>query len=198
MAQNTLQTKGMLCDPGDHFKGAYEVEQKYAVTDLSAIRIQLESRGAIPFTLGNTEQDCFYDLPDRRLANNNQQHVLRIMRPSNRVLWISKGPGPDKCVSMDLEDAEKAKAMITSLGFEEVEFLEKQRDIYFLGKFHITLDTLPALGHFAELAIMTDDTTKLAGFEQEITELAASLSLSPDTLQTQSYRAMQKAKAVIS
>ncbi|KZK90470.1 CYTH domain protein [Pseudovibrio sp. Ad46] len=193
MTGTDLQTKGMLCDPGDHFKGIYEVERKYAVADLEVIRSQLEARGAVPFTLGNTEQDIFYDLADRRLANNNQQHVLRVMRPSGRALWISKGPGPDKCISMDMADADQTNAMILSLGFEEVERLEKKRDIYFLGKFHITLDEVPDLGRFVELAIMTDDADMLSQHEQEIGELANSFNLSSNALQTQSYRAMQQA-----
>ncbi|MGH0001972.1 class IV adenylate cyclase [Pseudovibrio ascidiaceicola] len=193
MTGTDLQTKGMLCDPGDHFTGIYEVERKYAVADLEVIRSQLEARGAVPFTLGNTEQDVFYDLADSRLANNNQQHVLRVMRPSGRALWISKGPGPDKCISMDLADADQANAMILSLGFEEVERLEKKRDIYFLDKFHLTLDELPGLGRFVELAIMTNDADKLAQYEREIGELADSFNLSSNALQTQSYRAMQQA-----
>ncbi|WP_109314891.1 class IV adenylate cyclase [Pseudovibrio ascidiaceicola] len=193
MTGTDLQTKGMLCDPGDHFTGIYEVERKYAVADLEVIRCQLEARGAAPFTLGNTEQDIFYDLADSRLAKNNQQHVLRVMRPSGRVLWISKGPGPDKCISMDLADADQANAMILSLGFEEVERLEKKRDIYFLDKFHLTLDELPGLGRFVELAIMTNDADKLAQYEQEIGELADSFNLSSDALQNQSYRAMKQA-----
>ncbi|WP_108820432.1 class IV adenylate cyclase [Pseudovibrio sp. Alg231-02] len=193
MTGTDLQTKGMLCDPGDHFIGIYEVERKYAVADLEVIRSQLEARGAVPFTLGNAEQDIFYDLADRRLANNNQQHVLRVMRPSGRALWISKGPGPDKCISMDMADADQTNAMILSLGFEEVERLEKKRDIYFLGKFHVTLDELPDLGRFVELAIMTDDADMLSQHEQEIGELANSFNLSSNALQTQSYRAMQQA-----
>ncbi|KZL27399.1 class IV adenylate cyclase [Pseudovibrio sp. WM33] len=193
MTGTDLQTKGMLCDPGDHFIGIYEVERKYAVADLEVIRSQLEARGAVPFTLGNTEQDIFYDLADRRLANNNQQHVLRVMHPSGRALWISKGPGPDKCISMDMADADQTNAMILSLGFEEVERLEKKRDIYFLGKFHVTLDELPDLGRFVELAIMTDDADMLSQHEQEIGELADSFNLSLNALQTQSYRTMQQA-----
>lgn len=193
MAATDLQTKGMLCDPGDHFTGAYEVERKYAVTNLEALRGQLEAKGAVPFTLGNQEQDIFYDLPDRRLANNDQQHVLRYMQPSGRVLWISKGPGPDKCVAMDLDDIAKAQAMITSIGFEEVERLVKQRDIYFLGKFHVTLDVLPGLGAFVELAIMTNNAAKLADYAKEVEALASDFGLHPNALQTQSYRSMFKA-----
>ncbi len=188
-----LKAKGMLCDPGDHFVGTYEVERKYAVADLEAVRTQVEARGGVPFTLGNMEQDIFYDLPDRRLVKNDQHHILRVMRPSGRALWISKGPGPDKCIAMDLEDAEQANAMILSLGFEEVEQLVKKRDIYFLGKFHMTLDEVPDLGHFVELAIMTDDAHKLEVYECEIEKLASSFGLTEDALQSLSYRSMQKA-----
>ncbi|KZL15474.1 CYTH domain protein [Pseudovibrio axinellae] len=190
MVTTDLQTKGMLCEPGDHFIGAYEVERKYALSDLEALRTQLEAKGAMPFTLGNQELDIFYDLPDKRLASNDQQHVLRQMQPSGRVLWISKGPGPDKCVAMDLHDGEKAQAMIISLGFEEIERLEKRRDIYFLDKFHVTLDVLPQLGAFAEIAIMTDDTSKLEDYAHEVEALAKEFNFSQQALQTQSYRSM--------
>ena len=67
---------------------------------------------------------------------------------------------------------------------------EQQRDIWFLGDFHVTLDHVPNLGDFVELAVMTDDEASLSGWATRIEALAAELGLSADALQTRSYRAM--------
>lgn len=78
----SLASRGMLVDPGDHFKGRFEVERKYRVDDLSSIRVKLEELGAVAFTLGNREHDILFDHPDRRLERNNQHQSLRAMTPS--------------------------------------------------------------------------------------------------------------------
>ena len=86
----SLETKGMLTDPGVHFVGRFEVERKFRVPDIEAVWQKLREQNAVAFTLGNAEVDIFLDLPDGRLENNNQFHTLRHMQPSGRVLWISK------------------------------------------------------------------------------------------------------------
>lgn len=187
---SALARKGMLADPGDHFKGRYEVERKYAVPDRAEITARLEARDAIAFTLGNRETDIFLDWPDGRLAAAGKQQVLRLMQPSERVLWFVKGPAPDECIATDLEDFSKARAMLAALGCVETDRVEKQRDIFFLGDFHITLDRVPGLGDFVELAVMTDDEQSLPGWADKIEQLAATLDLLPERLQTRSYRAM--------
>jgi len=185
-----LAAKGMLADPGDHFAGRFEVERKYAVADPERIRADIESRGAVPFTLANRETDIFLDWPDGRLAAAGKQQVVRSMQPSNRVLWFVKGPKPDECIATDMEDFDKALAMLAAVGCNEIDRVEKQRDIWFLGDFHVTLDHVPSLGDFVELAVMTDDEASLSGWAAKIDDLAAELGLSADALQTRSYRAM--------
>lgn len=190
MADAPIDRKGMLCDPGDHFAGRFEVERKYAVDDLATLRKRILAMGAVPFTLGNHETDLFYDAVDARLAADGRQQVLRHMQPSGRVLWMVKGPGPDECVAMDLADFAKARLMLEALGYRETGRLEKQRDIYFLGAFHLTLDRLPTLGAFVEIAVMSDDETALAGWRREIDALAGRLELPAASLQSRSYREM--------
>ncbi|MEO4042513.1 class IV adenylate cyclase [Hoeflea sp. CAU 1731] len=180
----------MLVDPGDHFTGRFEVERKFAVDDLSVMRVRLEALAAVPFVLGNHETDIFLDTPDRCLAVNRQQQVLRLMEPSQRVLWISKGPGADACVAMDLEQFDRALEMLSSLGFEETGRVVKHRDIYFVGDFHVTLDQVPRLGAFVELAVMTDDENALPSWTVKIDAFAEKLALAPSSLRTRSYRAM--------
>jgi len=188
--RNNLAAKGMLADPGDHFKGRFEVERKYAVSDPAGIRTRLEDRGAVPFTLQNRETDIFLDWPDGRLAASGKQQVVRSMQPSSRVLWFVKGPKPDECIATDMEDFDKALSMLASLGCIEIDRVEKRRDIWFLGDFHVTLDHVPGLGDFVELAVMTDDEASLASWVARIEALAADFGLSPKALQARSYRAM--------
>ncbi len=180
----------MLCDPGEHFQGRYEVEHKYQVENLAHIRDQIEQLGGGAFMLGNHETDIYFDMDDRRLTENDQAVCLRSMAPSGRVLWISKGPGPDRCVAMDLHDADKAVEMLTSLGFFEILRIEKARDLYFLGALHVTLDEVPGLGPFVEIAAMTDDEHALGGLRQKIEVLAIKLGLSPANREARSYRTM--------
>lgn len=185
-----LSTKGMLADPGDHFKGRFEVERKFRVDDLAVVRERLTHSGAIPFTIGNFETDVFFDLADGRLEANNQFHTLRHMLPSGRVLWISKGPAKDECVAMDLSDYDKAVAMLTSLGFRELRRISKKRDIYFIDEFHVTLDDVTGLGTFVELAVMTDDEDALPALRDKTQEAAERLGLSGFIEEESSYRKM--------
>ncbi|WP_306150442.1 MULTISPECIES: class IV adenylate cyclase [unclassified Roseibium] len=190
MPQETrdLETKGMLADPGTHFVGRFEVERKFRVADLEAVRQELEMRNAVAFTLGNAEVDIFLDLSDSRLERNNQVHTLRHMQPSGRVLWISKGPKKDECVAMDLPGIGKARSMLKSLGFEEKWKISKKRDIYFLGDFHVTLDVVDGLGSFVEVAAMTDDENQLPGLRLGIQDVVDDLDLTHHQEETGSYR----------
>ncbi len=185
-----LARQGMLADPGDHFKGRFEVEQKFAVDDLSPVRQTLADMKAVAFTLGNAEVDVFFDHPDGQLAQNGQVQVLRHMQPSGRVLWISKGPQPDECVAMDLSDFDQATAMLRSIGFIETTSIQKKRDIYFWNDLHITLDDVASLGTFVELAIMTDDEKRLASLDQKLSRAAAQLGLRGESREKRSYRQM--------
>lgn len=185
---SNLATKGMLAEPGDHFKGRYEVERKFWVEDLARFEALICQQGAIPFTIGNSETDIFFDLPDGRLEANNQFHTLRHMLPSDRVLWISKGPAKDECIAMDLPDFDKAAAMLTSLGYGEVRRISKNRDIYFFEDFHITLDDVKGLGTFVELAVMTDEKDDLPILREKVQLAAEKLKLTQFTEETRSYR----------
>jgi len=187
-ASADLARKGMLADPGEHFVGRFEVEFKFRVKALGDIRARLETLGATPFALGNVETDTFLDLEDDRLTRNGQSHVLRHMRPSERVLWISKGPARDECVAMDLPDHAKAAEMLRSLGFVEQMTIRKRRDIYFLDRCHVTLDDVDGLGMFVEVAAMTDDEAALPAVRDELAGEIKRLGLAEADRIHRSYR----------
>lgn len=186
--QAVLASKGMLCDPGDHFSGRFEVERKFRVSDPDALRRLLEEAGAEPFTLGNQETDIFMDTEVGLLQSAGRRMILRHMSPSNRVLWIIKGPRRDECVAVDMSDFDKARSMFVSLGYIETGRLEKRRDIYFVGAMHVTLDSIPGLADFAEISAMTDDEAALERLQRDIDNLAARFGLTSKSRETRSYR----------
>ncbi len=185
-----LNKKGMLCDPGEHFAGRFEVERKFRIGDPAVLCGRVCSLGGKAFAVGNIELDLFFDTPDGRLDRAGLQQVVRHMQPSGRVLWIIKGPGEDACLATDLPEFAKACDMLAALGYRETGRLQKRRDIYFLGDFHVTLDDVPGLGNFAELSVMTDDEAALAGWRERIDTMCDELGLEADAEETRSYRDM--------
>jgi adenylate cyclase class 2 len=121
-------------------------------------------------------------------ARAEKSQIIRTKSPSGIRLWIVKGPGPDRCEAVNITDADKAISMVRTLGYQQVLTIDKRRSIYFLGPFHLTLDSLAGIGDFAELAIMTDDEERLPAFRQQLLALADQLGLSPDAQEPRSYR----------
>ncbi|CNI26705.1 class IV adenylate cyclase [Yersinia pekkanenii] len=171
-----------------HFVGKYEVELKFHVLSLSQLHEQLAIHQATPFTLNNHEKDIYLEANGADLAAKQISMVLREMNPSGIRLWIVKGPGTERCEASNVEDIAKVQSMLATLGYQPAFTLEKQRSIYFIGKFHVTVDSLAGLGNFAEIAIMTDDTAALDGLKAECRHLADTLGLLPEQQENRSYR----------
>ena len=176
-----------------HFNGKFEVELKYRLTDRDTFWARLHAKSPEVMLEDNLEHDCYFDSPSASLKSENKSLCIREMQPSGIMLWIVKGPEKDRCEAVDISDSDRAKSMLFTMGFERVLELHKTRSIYFLGEFHITVDTLAGVGDFAELAIMTDDEASLARYKSELLALAASLGLTPDMEEHNSYRQLQEA-----
>ncbi|MEH6530922.1 MAG: class IV adenylate cyclase [Photobacterium frigidiphilum] len=175
----------------EHFKGKYEVELKYRLTSKKQFLSYLQAMNPEVMLEDNLEHDCYFDCVSNPLKNQNKSVCIRDMQPSGIKLWIVKGPEADRCEAVNITDSDKAKSMLLTMGFNLVLELRKTRSIYFIGKFHATVDHLEGLGDFAELAIMTDDESMLAQYKQELLELAAKLGLTDAQLESRSYREMQ-------
>ncbi|MEZ9385913.1 class IV adenylate cyclase [Vibrio lentus] len=174
----------------NHFQGKYEVELKYRIDSKSDF---LEVLRLIPHEVmleDNVECDWYFDLSDKALHADNKSVCIRTMEPSGIKLWIVKGPESDRCEATNITDASKARSMLETMGFEVVLKAEKTRSIYFVGDFHITVDSLPGIGDFAEFAIMTDDESTLSAYKVELEVLANKFGLASTALQTKSYKQM--------
>lgn len=174
----------------DHFQGKYEVELKYRLTSKSGFLETLNQTHHEVMLENNTESDCYFDTPDLALEAQNKSLCIRTMAPSGIKLWIVKGPEEDRCEATDISDADKALSMLETMGYEIVLKATKSRSIYFVGEFHITLDTLANIGDFAEFAIMTDDESKLSKYREQLEALAAKFGLTQFDLETKSYKEM--------
>lgn len=173
-----------------HFQGKYEVELKYRLHSKSTFLETLVSMPHEVMLRDNTESDWYFDRPDKSLESENKSLCIRTMEPSGIKLWIVKGPEPDRCEATNITDASNAKSMLETMGFEVVLKAEKTRSIYFVGEFHITVDSLEGIGDFAEFAIMTNDESMLAEYQSQLEALAKQFGLTESALQTQSYKQM--------
>ena len=176
-----------------HFSGKFEVELKYRLLDRDAFFAVLQTRNPEVMLEDNLEHDCYFDLASHSLISGYKSLCIREMQPSGIMLWIVKGPEKDRCEAVNITDATKAKSMLHTLGYECVLEIKKRRSIYFLGKFHLTLDNLDGLGDFAELAIMTDDEALLPEFEAQLLQLATELGLCEAQRELLSYRQLSQA-----
>ena len=176
-----------------HFSGKFEVELKYRLLDRDAFFAVLQTRNPEVMLEDNLEHDCYFDLASHSLISEHKSLCIREMQPSGIMLWIVKGPEKDRCEAVNITDATKAKSMLHTLGYECVLEIKKRRSIYFLGKFHLTLDNLDGLGDFAELAIMTDDEALLPEFEVQLLQLATELGLCEAQRELLSYRQLSQA-----
>ncbi|MGI2066847.1 class IV adenylate cyclase [Shewanella sp. MF08487] len=175
-----------------HFSGKFEVELKYRLVDRDTFFAVLQTRNPEVMLEDNLEHDCYFDLASHSLISGYKSLCIREMQPSGIMLWIVKGPEKDRCEAVNITDATKAKSMLHTLGYECVLEIKKRRSIYFLGKFHLTLDYLDGLGDFAELAIMTDDEALLPEFEAQLLQLATDLGLCEAQRELLSYRQLSQ------
>jgi adenylate cyclase class 2 len=179
----------------DHFQGKFEVELKYRLRSKSEF---MEILNQIPHEVmlqDNIERDWYFDVPEKSLQAENKSLCIRTMEPSGINLWIVKGPDPDRCEATNITNARNAISMLQTMGYEVVLKAKKVRSIYFVGEFHITVDSLAGIGDFAEFAIMTDDEAQLPRFKSELEALASKFGLTQSELQTRSYKQMFEERA---
>ncbi|MDO6543874.1 class IV adenylate cyclase [Photobacterium sanguinicancri] len=174
----------------EHFEGKFEVELKYRLASKSQFLETLNSMKHEVMLQDNLESDWYFDTPEQHLLVNNKSLCIREMEPSGIKLWIVKGPEADRCEATNITDANKAKSMLNTMGYNLVLSMKKTRSIYFVGQFHITVDNLDGVGDFAEFAIMTNDESLLESYRSELIHLASQFGLTSNELEHKSYRVL--------
>lgn len=131
-----------------------EIEAKFYINKLSKIEARLQKLEARLIQTRVHEKNLRFDTPDQNLRKEGR--VLRL-RQDDAARMTYKGPSEKNEGIMSrteiefiVEDFEKARQFLESLGYELVIFYEKHRSTYELDNTHIMLDELP-YGNFVEI-----------------------------------------------
>lgn len=170
-----------------------EVEVKFLVADLPAVRARLAAVGAGMSAARVYERNVRYDTADEALLG--RQALLRL-RQDTRVRLTFKGLAAQDAASeakvreeleVSVSDFDTLALILTRLGFAAVQTYEKYRETWHLGDVEVVLDELP-FGNFVELEGPSDESLKAVavalGFEWSQRVLANYLALMELTRRT--------------
>lgn len=170
----------------------YEVELKVAA-DLEAVRARLEERGA---TVESevVQEDTYYDAPHRSFPETDE--ALRVRRESSGGRTESrltyKGPlveAESKTrteVETGVESGEDADDILTSLGFESVATVRKERERATLEGYTVTLDRVEGVGEFVEVETEAEE-EEIEPAREGAVAILETLALDPDEQIRTSY-----------
>ncbi|MBS3060972.1 MAG: class IV adenylate cyclase [Candidatus Diapherotrites archaeon] len=119
-----------------------EIEVKILEVDKDAVIEKLKALGAKKTFEGKLE-NYYFDLPDKLFSNNKT--VLRLRRQKNQsILCLKQSISNIGAKQMHEHetpvDYAKTKKLLTELGFEIIESLEKRRETWVIGKIHFDFD----------------------------------------------------------
>jgi len=145
-----------------------EIEVKFYVPDIDAIRARVRSLGAEPKG-GGFETNIRFDDEEMRLTRGKK--LLRLRQDSRCRLTVKSPPDDPgdadtefkifRELEVDVSDSQTMIAILEQLGFTPRQVYEKQRETYFFNRTELCLDTLP-FGHFLEIEGAKDDIRKAA------------------------------------
>ncbi|MGC4007101.1 MAG: class IV adenylate cyclase [Pirellulales bacterium] len=167
--------------------GMLEVEQKYRVTDTTAIEARLTTLGVV-WHPPIEQVDRYYNHPARDFAVTDEALRLRRVGPDNRITY--KGPKLDAAtktrreielpLAAGIERPDQYDELLVALGFRPNREVAKTRlpgELRYAGRtIEIALDRIAELGTFVELET-TADQAELPAARDAILRLAAELGL---------------------
>lgn len=164
-----------------------EIEIKYAVADVAAMRSRLE---AIHVRSGGVRRDAdtYFNAPHRDFASTDEAFRVRQIGDDNYLTY--KGPRIDpqtktrREIEVPLasgpESAQRIKDLLIALGFRAVATVRKRRESFELThagfNIEITLDDVEKVGTYAELEIVAEESV-LAPARSALLQLADELGL---------------------
>ncbi len=144
-----------------------EVEVKFLVADLDAVRRRLAAAGATAGAPRVHERNVRFDTADEALLA--RESLLRL-RQDTRVRLTYKGLSAQDAASeakvreeieLTVEEFDRMALILARLGFGAVQTYEKYRETFHWGDVEVVLDEMP-FGNFVELEGATDADLKAA------------------------------------
>jgi len=160
-----------------------EVEIKFLVHDIEALRRALRRAGFREVTPETHEMNTLYDLPDQALRERGE--LLRVRKYGDDWILTHKAKSVNKRHKSRVEtetqvaDGRKLDSILRSLGFAPSFIYEKFRAEWSDGKGHVLIDRTP-IGDVAEIE----------GPARWIDRTAKSLGISPREYITANYAQM--------
>lgn len=143
----------------------YEVELKVPA-DLETVRTRLEDAGTA-FEGRVVQEDTYYDAPHRSFPETDE--ALRVRRESTdgeeATRLTYKGPLVETEsktrteIETAIESGEAVDAILTSLGFEPVTTVRKERERARIREYTVTLDRVDGVGEFVEVETEAEEDT---------------------------------------
>ncbi|KAF1073347.1 class IV adenylate cyclase [Methanogenium sp. MK-MG] len=156
-----------------------EVETKIAVSNLPEIADCLRSLGAADLG-GSSQQDTYLNAPHCDYAHTDE--ALRVRETESGTEITYKGPktqsGGSKArteITLSVESAEDAIALLTATGFFISATVRKERHEYQYGGTTIALDCVEGLGTYIEIEVLTD--TDIAAADKKIDAVKKELNI---------------------
>jgi adenylate cyclase class 2 len=166
-----------------------EVEVKVRARH-AGVKERIEVLGAERVTQ-KEQRDVYFTAPHRDFASTDE--ALRVRRENGETRITYKGPKMDDETKTREEhettvgDAEEARAVFESLGFEEFGTVEKERQVYELEGTTVTLDEVEGLGEFVEVERDIDDEADIEEPSAEVLGVLGRLGLDADDSVRDSY-----------
>ena len=135
--------------------GTLEVEVKFLVADLEAVRARARAGGVLVAPRVH-ERNVRFDTPDGALLG--RQELLRL-RQDTRARLTFKGPAAEDAsseakvrqeIELEIADFDRMATILERLGFRPAQRYEKYRETYHWGEVEVVLDETP-FGNFVEL-----------------------------------------------
>lgn len=169
----------------------YEVELKVRA-DHDQVRQRLSDLGATAHDTV-TQEDVYYDAPDRNFAETDEALRLRTETTDEEMetKLTYKGPLVDsdsktrKEAELEVSDPGTMREILDGLGYEPAATVFKERTFYRVDDCTITLDTVDGLGQFVEAEL--EVASEIAPARERLRDVLERLDLDPDEQIRTSY-----------
>lgn len=130
---------------------ADEFEVKFHLRGPQALRRRLQQLGAELSAGRHLQRNWRFDLPDGSLSARGQVLRMRV-DPAASLTFKRKTDQPERRLEFEfgVDDGQAAQEFLRALGFQQIGYYEKQREVFRLEGGRVMLDELP-FGHFVEL-----------------------------------------------
>ncbi len=143
-----------------------EIEVKFLIDDLSAMRQRLLALGATLKTPRTYEDNWLFDTPDEQLTR--QGRVLRLRRDRRNLITYKEPPAqPDQDFKVlgeyeiEVSDFDQAHTILEKLGFAPALRYEKYRETFTYQGAEVVLDEVP-FGTFMEIEASREAIQRIA------------------------------------